>query len=815
MKLLDYEIAHINMLRNSLAECMVLLKSNGDFPLEKPCRLALYGSGARHTIKGGTGSGEVNSRYFVTVEEGLRQAGFTLTTDKWLDAYDRIYMDAEAQFMREIKKRARKKHTLAIFEGMGAVMSEPEYELSLEGEGHAAVYVLARISGEGNDRAPIKGDIKLTETEIRDILTLQKKYEKFMLVLNVGGPIDLSSVMEVENVLVLSQLGVETGSALAEVLLGKQNPSGKLTSTWSKWEDYCQIGEFGKEDDTRYEEGIYVGYRYFDTVGKKADFPFGYGVSYTTFAYHAVGAALEKDTLKVQVRVTNAGTKSGKEVLQLYVSCPMGRLDKPYKQLAAFAKTKVLEPGETAELMLSCNMTDCASYNVSRACYMLEKGPYIFMAGNSSVCTEVCAVVNLPEDIVTRKLKNCCGKPDFTDWKPQNPACISIESIAKDCPRFTLKAEDIFCKIEKYDKKYEITSFVGSLSDEQLAYMNVGAFQHKGGITSVIGNASTTVAGAAGESASILKEQGVSAIVMADGPAGLRLARNYFVDEAGEHTIGEAIPETIAKFLPSAARWLLKLADVKPKKGQEILHYYTTALPIGTAIAQSWNLEFAERCGDIVGDEMERTGVHLWLAPALNIHRNIRCGRNFEYYSEDPVVSGKVAAAVTNGVQKHRGCGVTIKHFAANNQETNRYNNNSLVSERALREIYLKGFEICIKESAPKSVMTSYNLINGVHTAESRDLVEKILRNEFGFDGIVMTDWTIAGGVLSKNAKYPPADSGMTAAAGVDIIMPGSKSDVDQILDKLKSGELDRDRLRQNVNRMIKLAHKLYKDSEK
>ncbi len=815
MQLLDYEEKHIHMLRNSLAECMVLLKSNGDFPLEKPCKLALYGNGARHTIKGGTGSGEVNSRYFVTVEEGLKQAGFTVTTDKWLDAYDEVLKRAEVQFMQDIKRCARKKRTLAVFEGMGRVMPEPEYEIALEGEGTAAVYVLSRISGEGNDRIPAAGDIKLSKSEIRDILEIQEKYAKFMLVLNVGGPVDLSSVKEVDNILILSQLGVEMGNAFADVLLGKQNPSGKLTTTWSAWEDYCSVGEFGEEEDTRYREGIYVGYRYFDAIGKRADFPFGYGLSFTAFNCEIIHTALHKDMLKMQVQVTNTGTRKGKEVLQLYVSCPSGKLDQPLQKLADFVKTDELAPGETTKCELKVRISELASYDGEKACYILEKGTYIFRVGNSSVDTVICAAADLSEDVVTLQLKNCCGKPDFTDWKPEKPAHNKAEVIPEAVARFIINSADILCEKIKYSKQYDILPFVEKLSDEQLAHMNVGAFNPKGGITSIIGNASTTVAGAAGESSSILKDEGIPVLVMADGPAGLRLSRNYFEDENGEHTLGEAIPETIAKFLPAIARWLLKLTDVRPKKNQEILHYYTTALPIGTAIAQSWNVDFTEMCGDIVGDEMERTGVHLWLAPALNIHRSIRCGRNFEYYSEDPVVSGRMAAAVTRGVQKHHDCGVTVKHYAANNQETNRYNNNSLVSERALREIYLKGFEICLKEAKPKAVMTSYNLINGVHTAENKELVEDILRNEFNFDGIVMTDWTIAGGVLSKNAKYPAADSGMTAAAGVDIIMPGSKNDVMQILAKLESGELDRMQLKQNVTRVIKAAQKLYNENQK
>ena len=283
MELFDYEKEHLQYLRSHLAECTVLLKSYGDFPLEAPCKIAAYGPGVRGTIKGGTGSGEVNSRYFVNVEQGLEDAGFTVTTKNWMAAYETMYAEARKGFVQQVKAEAKAAKVNPAIYGMGRAMPEPEYELPMDSEGDVAIYVLSRISGEGNDRTPVGGDVKLSTTEKRDILALNSKYSKFMLVLNVGGAVDLSEVQKVKNILVLSQLGVDTGSALADILLGKQNPSGKLATTWSAWEDYCTIGTFGEHNDTRYKEGIYVGYRYFDSIGKKALYPFGYGLSYTTF----------------------------------------------------------------------------------------------------------------------------------------------------------------------------------------------------------------------------------------------------------------------------------------------------------------------------------------------------------------------------------------------------------------------------------------------------------------------------------------------------------------------------------------------------
>lgn len=811
MELFDYEKEHIGLLRDSLAECTLFLRQNGAFPLEAPGRIAAYGNGVRHTVKGGTGSGEVNSRYSVNVEQGLKGAGFTITTGRWLDAFDQVEQDAQKAFVKEIKERAKKKHTMAILEGMGAVMPQPEYDLPLDGEGDTAIYVLSRISGEGNDREPIPGDIRLTDSEAKTILALDAKYEKFMLVLNVGGVVDLTPVKEVSNILLLSQLGVETGSVLADILLGRANPSGKLTTTWASWEDYCKQGEFGDINDTRYKEGIYVGYRYFDTVGKKPLFPFGYGLSYTSFDIAVTGAAAEGDTIRIKVAVSNTGARAGREVVQVYVSAPAGRLDKPYQDLAAFAKTDLLEPGASQELTISFSLRDCASYDAQKESYVLEAGSYVVRVGDSSDHTQPAALVDLDGEAVVTKAGNCLGETDFEDWKPSGSEIAAAEELS-DITRISVAAADIETVTVSYDQEREIDPRVKDLTVEELAYLNVGAFNPKAGALSVIGNAATNVAGAAGETTGILKEKGFPVLVMSDGPAGLRLAKEFYRDEKGAHGIGSSmVPESFLPFLPAPARFIMNLigGSGKPKKGQKVEYQYATAIPIGTAIAQSFNLPLAESYGSIVGDEMERFGVHLWLAPALNIHRDIRCGRNFEYYSEDPLISGKTAAAITRGVQRHPGCGTTIKHYAANNQEKNRYCNNSIVSERAMREIYLKGFGICVRESQPHALMTSYNLLNGVHTSEHRGLIEDILRCEYGFKGIVMTDW-IVDMAQDKQSLHRMPIAAEIAKAGGDLVMPGSKGDFDSIVKAAKSGELELRQLQINATRVLRKAEELH-----
>ncbi len=806
MMLQDYERKHVEFLRHHLAECTVLLKKNDQFPLSQPGKIALYGSGARNTIKGGTGSGEVNSRYFVSVEQGLEEAGFEITTKYWLDAYDQIRENSYKQFIKDIKARARKKHTIAVLEGMGAVMPEPTYNLPLEGDGDVAVYVLSRISGEGSDRNPEAGDILLGDTERRDILALNRKYKKFMLVLNVGGPVDLTPVLSVENILVLSQLGVETGGALADILLGKSNPSGKLTTTWSSWSDYSTIGDFGDMNDTYYKEGIYVGYRYFDSIGKRALFPFGFGISYTSFELDSYECSLEGSMVTVNVNVKNTGAFFGKEVVQIYVSAPQQKLDKAYQDLAAWGKTSDLEPGASERLSITFDLKDLASYDTEQTQYVLEQGNYIVRVGNSSADTVPVAVIELDSDIVVKKVRHTCGTCGFEDWKPE---CVLQHEKSLDLPVLHLDCHCISTVEAIYDAEYEIAPEVEQLNDEQLTYMNIGAFDPKGGLLSIIGNAAQNVAGAAGESTSMLKERGIPAMVMADGPAGLRLSQKYLMDEKGVYSLGEGMPSSMMDLMPTPVKWFMQMGKKDSKIDESQVHYqYATAIPIGTAIAQSWNLDFAKSCGDIVGAEMEMFGVHLWLAPALNIHRSIRCGRNFEYFSEDPTISGKFAAALTLGVQKHPGCGTTIKHYAANSQETNRYNSNSLVSERAMREIYLKGFGICVKEAQPHALMTSYNLLNGIHTSERRDLIEDVLRCEYGFEGIVMTDWVIAG-MFNRKSVYRGAIASETVMAGSDLYMPGSKSDFKNVFDAIAGGKVTRKQLKINASRVYRMAKKL------
>ena len=819
-----YESRHYDLVRTIAPECMVLLKKNGDFPLPWPCETALYGNGARRTIKGGTGSGEVNSRFYVSVEEGLEKAGFSITTKDWLASYDIILEKAKEDFVSEIRAQARAKHKLAIFESMGKVMPEPEYLLPVSGAGDTAIYVLSRISGEGSDRNAAPGDYSLTETEIRDILTCQKKYARFMLVLNVGGPVDLTPVMGVENILLLSQLGVVTGDALADVLLGKAAPSGRLATTWCTAEDLAdpEAGEFAVGDDTRYTEGIYVGYRRFGSTGKKPLFPFGYGLSYTEFEMKAQSLKWEETgagrhpRARVDIAVTNTGKTAGREVASLYVTAPWGLLDHPYQSLCAFGKTKELAPGETETLHLTVDPAALASWDKETASYMLEKGDYILRMGKNSQETDACGVIHVPEQVCVRKLTHIGGEAGFDDWKPQHfwadQEYTDVPVIILDPERFDGRGQ-LFAGTSEAEKKRgfksrlfeKVEEKAQKLSVQSLSALCVGAYKKGPGFLSVIGNASQQVAGAAGESSSRVGK--VKPLVMADGPAGLRLAKDYVQGKDGVKAVGSTMPEGLEMFMPQVVKTAMGLMNpAKTIPEEEILHQYCTAIPIGTALAQSWNPVALRSCGEIVGAEMQQFGVQLWLAPGMNIHRNPLCGRNFEYYSEDPLLTGKMAAAITDGVQSKAGCGVTIKHFCCNNQESIRYQSNSRVSERALREIYLRGFEIAIREAEPEALMTSYNLLNGVHTSEREDLLECVLRGEWDFQGLVMSDWVIAA-MRDRSLAHPTARADWSVRAGNEIFMPGSESDYKQVLRAAEKpsekGGMSRERLVRNASRVI------------
>lgn len=822
----EREIRNMERSRKVATQGMVLLENNGALPLTSGEKIALFGNGGRRTVKGGTGSGDVNSRSVVNVEQGLEDAGFEITTKEWLDSYDKIVDEAKAAYNEAMKKAVEQDGVVPICYIFETPFKEPAIPSVLEAcektDADTALFVVARNSGEGKDRKPVAGEYELFDEEKEAIRTLRSHFRTVIVILNVGSVVDtafLRNEAGADAILLMSQAGNIGGYALADVLTGKETPSGKLTTTWAKhYEDYPCAGKFshmnGDIDDEYYEEGIFVGYRYFDSFNIAPAYPFGYGLSYTTFSMETESVQVDKETVTLKVKVANSGDQyAGKEVVQVYYSAPEGKLEKPYQELAAYGKTKKLEPGEEQCVTLTFSVRQMASYDEERACWVLEKGDYVIRVGNSSRNTQIAAILSLDGEAVTEKLSNRFAldcELEQLSAKGKTPYTYEEEQAQKEAaPRIAVNTADIPCHEATYQSENPVLErtdgdkitmddvragrstldqLVSQLTVEEMAELCVGTARGGMGADSVVGAASAACPGAAGDTTSrMMEDRNVRNMILADGPAGLRLSRHFSVDKDGNIIKG-------SEDASLAELDVLSGKDGKPEIPEDAVTYYQycTAIPIATLLAQTWDLETIEEAGDIVGEEMEELGVTLWLAPGMNIHRNPLCGRNFEYYSEDPLVAGKCAAADTCGVQKHKGVGTTIKHFAFNNQEDNRMHVNAHIGERAIREIYLKCFEIAVKASQPMSIMTSYNLINGIHTANSYDLLTAIAREEWGFKGIVMTDWGTTGSIeLNPNMKYKYGYSSASGCvkAGNDLTMPGSQKDVDDIIKAVGAAE--------------------------
>ena len=808
------EQAHSDYIRRIAGECMVLLENDGTLPLSAPSKVALYGNGARATVKGGTGSGEVNSRFSVSVEQGLEEAGFTVTTKAWLAEQDRVIKEEWDAYMAGIHQQAEAMGIPDFFLLFNEHFIPKALAPFQEAEGDLAIYVLGRNSGEGSDRCAEEGDYELSQAEIRLLTELGNHYKKVVLLLNLGGVINAATLKAIPGInatLLISQSGNMGGHIVADVLLGKSIPSGRLTDTWAaNYMDYPSSANFshnnGNWNDEYYEDGIFVGYRYFDTFNVTPVYPFGYGLNYTEFTMETLSASADEKTVSVTVKVTNTGAFAGREVVQVYGSAPKEGLEKPMQVLCGFGKTKLLQPGQVQELKVSFDLTNLESYDPDKAAYVLEKGEYVIRVGKNSRCTKVAAVLTLDETVETKKVKNICPlDEEFTEiscagvqsWKPENE-----DAKKAAAPVFSLRAEKIPTVTVEYagepepfapagtdhvitleevrDGKYTMEQLVSQLTVEEMAEWCVGAARDN---ENVIGSASKAVPGAAGETSLALAHRGVRDMINADGPAGLRLIPHFRTDKEG-------------KLLPGGSAIGGMGEDFAPKQEGDVDYYqYCTAIPIAWLLASSWDLELIEKCGDVVGAEMETFGVRVWLAPGMNIHRNPLCGRNFEYYSEDPLLSGLCAAADVRGVQKHPGVGTSIKHYFANNQEDNRMFCNAHIKERAIREIYLRNFGVCIEASQPMTIMTSYNLINGVHGANCYDSITCYAREECGFQGYVMTDWFTSnmkvGSALAKpNPKYPCASSPLCIYAGNDVQMPGCEGNIEDIITAVKDGSL-------------------------
>lgn len=791
----DREKDHGRLARRAAAEGMVLLENNGVLPLAEGTPVALYGGGARYTIKGGTGSGSVNNRRNVNVDEGLRNAGLKITTDAWLDRYDAVYEQNRAEWMQSIYQMSEPGDFFSLYNAYSAhPMPMPGGGELIRTRAETAIYVVSRVSGESADRHAKKGDYYLSETEEEELTALSDLYPNLILILNVGGVMDLSFLekISVAALLVMSQAGMEGGNALGDVLTGKVNPCGRLTDTWAyHYEDYPCWDTFSHNNGNLYEEvyaeGIYVGYRYFDSFLVKPRYPFGFGRSYTAFSMMCEEIRVDGEEVIARVRVTNEGDLPGKQVIQLYAACPPGKRPKERKRLAAFGKTELLAPGACGMLTLTFSLELLESYDTGHSSYYLDGGMYgLFLGENAEAC-RLAGKLTLRERVVLQKLSPICPLQDAL--KELVPGKAAEEAWQNDL-RALYQEEQVICitidaAVERLRKRLderqmpeadnscpEAGEILQKMTRHQKARLVCG--QPSAGSSEVIGAAAVHVPGAAGETTTGLEHLGIGELILADGPAGLRLQQQY-----------EENPEDGTIYQLSRYEALQnRFFGTQFLHEGAVAHYqFCSAIPVGTLLAQTFDTALMKEIGMLIGREMKEFGVTLWLAPGMNIHRNPLCGRNFEYYSEDPVVSGFMAAAITEGVQSFDGIGTTIKHFAGNNQEDNRMGVTDIVSERALREIYLKGFELAVKAAQPMAIMTAYTKINGIHAANNYDLCTVAARREWGFDGIIMTDW------LTTNDGHG-ASAVKCIQAGNDLIMPGNESDIREICEGLE-GERD------------------------
>lgn len=801
--------------REAPAEGFVLLKNDGVLPL-KSKDVALFGSGVRMTVKGGTGSGAVRERYSVTIEEGMKDAGFNVTSASWLDRFDQFYSDTYETYRQEQEEKVKGimefgkiLHMVTPFtHPTGIPVEKDDLEKAHANGCNTAIYVLARQAGEGNDRKDIKGDYRLDDVEIENLKTVSEAFENFIVIINAGGVIDVSflDTLHVSALVYYVQGGEEGGNALADVLSGKTNFSGKLATGWAyKFEDipsnstYSYLG--GDNFNQEYNEGIYVGYRYFDTFGVAPRFPFGYGLSYTSFDIQGKSVMVVDDMLVATVSVTNTGNTSGKDVIQLYATVPFGADGAELKRLIDFEKTDELAPGQTKEYELRSSLRGLACYDEKQASFVLREGQYILRVGDSSDNVVAFALIENEEEQVIEKCFNAC--PVEHEIKEINAPKRPSEEVLH-LPKVVLQKNTVKTIVHEYPQlEVDADPLVDAMTDEQLVNLIVG-----GGTSN--DHLQVEAMGASGTTNPDNYESlGIPNVILSDGPAGLNLTPRIVEMEDGSFKAAR-VPEVLEaykRYLFGVAGMGLKSRMADPKDGIE--HYqYATAWPCSQLLAQSFNKELLERIGDGVGKEMEMYGVTIWLAPGMNIHRNPLCGRTFEYYSEDPYVSGVLAAAIVRGVQKHPGKGMSIKHFVANNCELERNRSSSNVSERALREIYLKGFEIAVKESNPMTVMAAYNKVNGVYCTNNYDLLVKILRQEWGFEGMVMSDWDSMK-ANRENPMIPETGNVLLAAhAQCDLVCPGRPDQIQALRQGLAEGIVNRDDVKRCASRVLRMIRK-------
>ncbi len=754
--------------RKTGAEGIVLLKNDGTLPFKEEDVLSVFGRVQNDYFYVGYGSGgDVKPPYKVSLMEGIRKSGKLKVNEELASIYKEwsALNPPDEGFWG---------HWPLCFPEMP--VSDP-LVADAANSSSVALVVIGRAAGEDREQKLVKGGYLLTKEEKSLLDKVTAHFKKVVVLIDSGNIMDMSWTEEygdkLSAILYAWQGGMESGNSVADVLTGAVNPSGHLTDTIARrYKDYPSSQDFGKRKYNNYTEDVYVGYRYFSTFDEKAVlFPFGFGLSYTEFE---VEGALAFDGFKgtVTASVKNIGDRVGKEVVQVYVEAPQGVLGKPLRSLVAFEKTEDVEVGGEQTITLTFDLDDLVSYDDRgytkyKSHYIAEVGEYKIYVGSNVRDAKEIGSFTLDKPYVVQA-EECCAVrignrfgvlyprvKDGVIQKTYRPVAVEtrclkdriLDRLPEEIPQkvdFNIDFADVKLGNVSLDR------FIASLSDEELEMLSHGDYR----MNSPLGTNGN--AGAFGGICDSLKSRHVPAAITTDGPSGIRLM--------------------------------------------------TTAslLPCGTALACTWNTKLVTDLYTEVGKEMVVRGSDVLLAPGMNIHRDPLCGRNFEYFSEDPVVSGKIAAAVVRGVQS-QGVSACPKHFACNSQETNRSHNDSRVSERALREIYLKGFRIVVEEAEPHLIMTSYNRINSVLNSNNYDLTTSILRREWGYKGLITTDWWM---VNEKSPDFEGIYANAYRIRGqVDVLMPGGDrikgKGNNSTLNALKSGALTRGELQRGARNVL------------
>ena len=750
--------------RRAAAEGAVLLRNeNSTLPVKNGQRVSLFGRSQFDYYKTGTGSGGmVNVRYEVGILDAVKASGHMRLNEQLLGVYESW-----------LKDNPFNKGT--TWQGMP--WSQEEMPLTDQivkdaaESSDIALVVIGRLAGEGKDNSDTKGSYLLTDVEEDMLEKVCRFFGHVAVILNTGNIIDMKWVEKYKpsSVLYCWQGGQEGGNAVHDVLTGKVNPCGRLSDTIAyDITDYPSTANFGDSKLNYYKEDIYVGYRYFETAAKdKVLYPFGFGLSYTSFVIDGRlditgnpddGGAFAE----LLVSVKNTGTLTGRDVIQVYLTPPQGKLGKPYRTLIGFAKTKDLKPGEAEEIHIKVPFIEMASYDDSgiteyKSCFVLEAGKYTISVGHNVRDAEPAGAFNISETIVTEQLREALSPVlPFERMKPvQESGRLKFSTEAVPQRTYNLQerireklpvsaectGDRGFKLLDVVSGKASMSDFLNQLSDFELCCLTRGEGMSSPkaipGSTGVFGGVTEALAG-----------YGIPVGCCCDGPSGIRL--------------------------DSGAR--------------------AFSIPCGTNLACTFDTDLVTELFEMVGRELRQNHVDLLLGPGMNIHRNPLNGRNFEYFSEDPLLTGKMAAAQLIGLHKWDVSGV-IKHYAANNQEHERYNTDGAISERALREIYLKGYEIAVKQGGAFCIMSTYGSVNGLWTAGSYDLLTTILREEWGFNGIIMTDWWAQINTEGEPPSVKNLSAMVRAQNDLYMVVRDSLTHDDTLAEGLKTGAVTRGEL--------------------